>query len=204
MKDSDLQELTSNFPEIKTLIESEKTLKLNIQRIRRRLKTHRRKFKFYDFLAGINRSGDDMDVGLKMLLNSLDLKDVHNVSKKQQEDVRLRHHNSIFLFETHGTKNINPKNEKAGEIINYLNTNKIHNNDKDVFGIFLVNHHNNVELKHRNPEPFTKDQIKYSIAGNYGLLSSPELLKGYGMVRRKEITINDFLNKLKTFGEIRF
>ena len=77
--------------------------------------------------------------------------------------------------------------------------------DKKIYGIHIVNHHlKQPDFNKRNKKPFGSEMMKDAEAGEYGLLTTIELLNGFSMFISRKCDIDYLLNNLKKFGEINF
>lgn len=197
-------EVTSKFPEIDDLLTQSRTLKNQLNKVARRLRTKRTE---YDFLQKLvwEFSYDNVLVdSLYSLFSNIGF-NTKKLAGDNEEDLQIQLNDELILIEAKGDKSENTSYKGLDQIARYVVRRREENKDAEIYGIYIVNHHlKQSDYKKRNPKAFGSDMLKDAGASKIGLLTTIDLLSGYVKLKRDEISIDDFGNNLKSFGQITF
>ncbi len=203
MNEKEYHNLTKDFPDISELLDERKSLKNDLNKINRKLKTLSDK---YEFLRGIIHpkiSNDELEQYIKMYFKDIGFEKVRKVGKQlKKDDIRIFLPDKIIIIEVTGTKKKHPTDNKTRQITKHLEVRR--HKKENAFGVFIINHDNNKSYKEKDYVPFTLDQIGYADAGKYSLVTTMELVKGFIKVKMNELTLDEFENKLCSFGLVEF
>lgn len=166
----ELRKITADFDDIKLLIEERQKYKQIESRIRRKLKTTENKYAFLRVLTSKQSGGNKLVDAVKEYFKVLGFTDVHNVDKLGGEDLRLYVGNRLLIFEITADENGVPKDNKVHQISKHIPLRKSQNPNKEVLGVFLVNHDYNQPIEKRQTKPFRKDLIEIAKSHNYSLV----------------------------------
>ncbi len=205
MDNKELLDISKNFPEINTLIVKVNSIKKELNKTTRQLNTLKKKYSFLKTLVDIGTNDDKLEESLKQYFKELGYKDVRKVGKKyQKEDLLIWKDNKLIIFEIKGIVRPTPKENYCGQIAKYLNLRRNEHKDKEVFGLFVVNHDNGKHFSIRNKTPFDKDKIKYANAGKYGLTTTLDLFIAFCQIKAGKLKINEFEKRICSWGLIKF
>jgi hypothetical protein len=203
MNKKDYLDFTKDFPEISDLVEKRKVLKINQNKISRKLKTLFHEYIFLPIMISKGVKDDKLEEYVKIYFKKIDFKNVQKVGKQlKKEDLRIIQKDKIIIAEITGTNKRTSKDSKTSQILKHLNVRR--NDGENAFGIFIVNHDNEKPILERNNKPFTDDQIKYAEAGRYGLITTLELINAFKMHKLDQLSLTEFESKLCSFGHINF
>ena len=196
--------MTSDFQEIKGLIESKKILKNKMSHITRRLKTLELKYDFLEVVVGVKVNGEKLERAITTLFREIGFENVKKIGNKRKEDIRIYFEESdtLLLIEVTGTKNTHANDDKTRQITKHISDNK--NNFKNVVGLFIMNNDFEKDVAKRVQNPFSSDQIRYAENDNYSLITSYNFIYGFCQVKNGKISLKDFENELLKTGEIKF
>lgn len=197
--------LTKIFPDVAEAIERVNSAKKDLNRTTRKVRTLKTKYQFLQDLVDIKTHDDLLDNALKKFFKELGYKDVRKVGKRyKREDVQIWTDNKLIVIEAKGITRSTPKDHECEQIAKYMRLRKMKIADRQVFGLFVVNHDNQKHHAKRNPTPFDQQKVEYAEAGEYGLTTTIELLKAFCQIKTERLTIEEFENKICTKGLIRF
>lgn len=203
MKETDYHQITKEFSEFEVLLNKQKTLKKEINKTNRKLKTLSQKYSFLSNIVDVNMGDDILEQYLKKYFKEIGFKDVRKIGKKGgKEDLQIHFENELIIMEVTGIKGTHTTDRKTRQITKHLEEKRISN--ENVYGLFIVNHDKETYFKNRNENPFSKEQIKYAVIAKYSLVTTIELVKGFIKVKMGELTINEFKEKLCYFGMVQF
>ena len=203
MTETQLKNFTKNFPEVKSLIAKQKSLKREINKTNKRLNTHFKKFDFLSKIIEIGVNDDELEENLKIYFKNIGFKHVNKVGKHLgKEDLRIIQPDKTIIVEATGIKKLNPTDDKTRQITKHLAVRK--SNGENVFGLFVLHSENLKPIVERQKKPFTKDQIEYANADKYGLVTTIDLLFAFKLIKTNELTFKEFENKICSYGHITF
>lgn len=203
MTKKQLENFTKEFAEVKSLIVKQKTLKREINMTNRRLNTNLKKFGFLSKIIEIGINDDELEENLKIYFKDIGFKQVNKVGKHLgKEDLRIIQPDKIIIVEVTGIKKLNPTDDKTRQITKHLAVRK--SNRENVFGLFVLHSENLKPIEERQKNPFTKEQIEYANAGEYGLVTTTELLYAFKLIKTNQLTFKEFENKICSYGHITF
>ena len=203
MEEKDYYKLTENIPEIKVLLNQEKELKKELNRVNRRLKTYSNKYKFLKIIISENVANDLLEEYVKLFFKEIGFEKVHKVGKQlRKEDLRIIKTDKIIIAEVTGSNKRTVRDSKTMQITKHLSVRK--SKKENAYALFIINHSNNVNYKKRNEHPFTENQIQYAETGKYSLVTTTELVKGFMKVKLGKMNLLEFEEKLCEFGLVKF
>ncbi|SFZ95205.1 hypothetical protein SAMN05428642_1151 [Flaviramulus basaltis] len=203
MDNSDYCKLTKDIPEISDLLNKRNQLKTDLNKVSRKLKTISKKYEFLKKVVELNSNDDVLEENVKLLFKEIGIKKTHKVGKaKRKEDLRIILEDKILLIEVTGTKNVNSKDDKTRQMTKHVDVEK--SKGFNVQGMFIVNHENNKYFKDKTKTPFTKDQIKYSKAGKYTLMTTQSLVNAFMLVKTDQLSLSDFEKRICEYGVVEF
>jgi hypothetical protein len=198
-----IKEHTKCFPEVDNLLKQRKKLKNKLNKISRKLKSLENKYKFLQTIIGIDVSDDILENSLKLYFKEVGFQKVEKVGKQfRKEDLRIIQSDRTLLIETTGIDKANPKDNKTRQITKHIGIRK--KNGENVFGLFVLHYEKQKNVNNRIKNPFTKDQIKYANADNYGLVTTIELFKAFKLLKNKTLSFEEFNKKIHSSGYITF
>ena len=180
MTTADLKLITSDFDDIKPLIERQNDLLKQSNQVRRRLRTQLIKYDFLKQLVGVGATDTTLDKALKAYFNSLGFDKVECVGKKfKEEDVRLWTDQRLLIFETTGSKNPVPTDDKIFQIFKHVPIRKGQNPSLNVFGVFVFNHDNLKPFRQRTKNAFDKRTENFALAHGFTVTTTTDLFNAY-------------------------
>ena len=204
MTTSQLKKITSNFREIKPLINAQNDLVKQSNRIRRRLKTKLQNYKFLQNLVGVNASGSQLVNSVISLFKNLGFEKIENVDQKyRDEDIRLWHDDMLFIIEITGVDTPQPTDNKAHQISKHIPIRQMQYPDYKVVGLFIVNHNNKKEYSKREKKPFSERLINIAEYHKYTLITTVDLLKAFVRINNNHLKVLDFIQALCKTGEFK-
>lgn len=76
--------------------------------------------------------------------------------------------------------------------------------DLTVRGIFVLNHDNQKPIEQRNKSPFDEHRKRDAKLNGYSVTSTVELLKAFILIKKKELTLEEFDKVVHTHGTVKF
>jgi hypothetical protein len=202
-----LRQITKDFKDVRQLVDKHNELKKQIRTIDRKLKTIETKYSFLTDIISVDGNDRIIEVAAKKLLKNAGFTDVRRLEnvRPKREDLQIWCSDCIILAECKGTKHSVPKDNEIGQVKKYVDyrKNKIIS-QLPVFGITIINHDNSKSFNHRNKNPIDKYKHEYAVSGQYGIITSIELVNGFLKLKNNIISFDDFKNKIKQFGLITF
>jgi hypothetical protein len=204
MNKKNLLEITSNFPDVKEHLYKENSLKKELKKEQRRLKTLITKYLFLIDLVGIGSNDDKLDNAIKKFFKEIGFKDVRKISKKfGAEDLQLWFDDKLLLIEATGFKSQNAEENKGMQVKKWIPIRQDENPDKSVFGLLIVNHNNKIKYDKRKI-PFNARYIKIAESNKIGIITTTELLKSFSLLKNNILSLNQFKDKICLHGMIEF
>jgi hypothetical protein len=204
MTTSELKNITSNFSDIKPLIQKQNDLQNHTNKVRRRLKTQLNKYCFLKDLVDIDSNGDKLVDSIVLYFKELGFKNVENVDKKyKDEDIRLWVGDLLIIFEVTGIDTPNPKDDKAHRISKHIPVLQEKYPDLHIFGVFIVNHDNKKHFSKRDKKPFREKLTDIAKAHKYTLTTTVDLLNAFLNIKKGELTETELIKELCSGGELK-
>ena len=201
MTDNELNKITCKFSDVKPLIDQINLVLIELNRLRKRLKTKRSKYKFINDLIDINSAGNTLVNACVDLFKELGIGTVENIDKKYyEEDIRIWHGDKLIIVEVTGIDTPNPKFTKAHQISLHIRLRQEQYKEKEIFGLFIVNHDNKKYYKQRNNKPFNNKIIDIAKSHKYTLMTTTDLLNAYKMIKMEKLKPEEFIEKLCLLG----
>lgn len=201
MTEIELKSISSAFKDISPLIQEREELLKLLNRNRRKLRTKHNKYNFLRQVVDENSCGNELVNAIVLLLKDLGIGKVENVDKKYlDEDIRLWVDNLLLIFEVTGIPTENPKDDKVHQISKHIPIRKTQNPNKNVFGVFVVNHDNKKHYLKRTKHVFSQRLVNIAESHQYVLITTVDLLKAYCLIKDNEMTTDEFIKKLCTPG----
>jgi len=197
MKDNELKVLTSDFNDIKVLLEKRDQIKRDDNKVRRRLRTQFNKYEFLKDIVDIGCKDDRLVNALVKYFKAVGFVKVENVDKKsKKEDIRLWTDDSLIIFEATGVEKRNPNHGKAHSITRYVPIRQQENPNLKVYGCFIINHDNKKHYTNRNLKPFDTDIKEIAIAHKYSLLTTIDLLNWFLELKKGTMSKDEILKRI--------
>lgn len=202
----DFFKLTADFPDIADLLRQSERLNKEAKQIRRRLNTKAKHYSFLNTTVGHNSFDKPLERAVQKLLKEVGYTDVRWIGHNNQfEDLQIWRDSRITVIEVKGLSTLHPKENDCSQVGKYILRRQAKHKDKQIFGIFIVNHNNSVaDFTKRNAAPFDKTKINDAELAKRGLLTTTELLHGFIKLKTGLITFNDFDTALHGVGLIKF
>lgn len=202
-----LHQVTKGFNEVKQLLIERNAVKKQLRTIDRKLKTIETKYSFLNDITSIDGKDTVIVIAAKRLFKSAGFTDVRHLQnlRPKREDLQIWCNDCIIIAECKGSKHSVPSDNEVGQVLKYINFRK--NNLKSklpVFGLTIINHDNSKTIDKRNKKPIDKNKDEYAKAGQYGIVTTIELVKGFVLLKNNDITFEQFKNTIKQFGLITF
>lgn len=202
-----LRQITKDFEEVQTLTAEHRILKKQIRTVDRKLKTIEAKYSFLNDITSIDGKDIVIEIAAKQLLKSAGFTQVRHLryARPKCEDLQIWCDDCIIIVECKGSKYSVPSDNEIGQVLKYINFRK--NNLKSelpVFGCTIINHDNSKPIDKRNKTPIDKNKNEYAKAGQYGIITTIELVKGFVMLKNNDMTFENFKNTIKQYGLIQF
>lgn len=203
-KGIDIKKITADFEEIKTLINLRQKYLIQINKLRRQLKSQFRKYAFLEDLVGINSNGSTLVNSLIKYFHELGFKHIENVDKKyKDEDIRLWHDDRLLIFEVTGIDTANPKDDKVHQISKHIPVRQEQNPNLKVFGVFVINHDNSKPFDKREKKIFREGLIDIAKAHKYTLVTTVDLLNAFISIKKGDLLPIDLIDALCITGKYR-
>jgi hypothetical protein len=201
MNDNELNKITSKFNDVKSLIEEQHIVLKKLNKLRKRLKTKKTHYEFIKTIIDIDSAGDDLVNACVILFKDLGFDEVENVDRKySEEDIRLFHKDRLIIMEVTGDANANPKQAKVHQISQHIPIRQKQHQDKELFGLFIINHDNKKHYKKRSKNPFNEKLIEIAKSHNYTLMTTADLLNAYKMIKMEKLKPEELIEKLCSTG----
>ncbi len=205
MDDKEFLKITKSFPDVSDEVERVNSIKKELRLATRRVRTLKNKYGFLQELVDIKTHDDRLDSSLKSFFNDLGYTDVRKVGKKfKREDLQVWTGSKLLVIEAKGITRPTPKDHECEQVAKYMRLRRLKIKDKDIFGLFVVNHDNQKYFTKRNPTPFDKQKVEYAEAGEYGLTTTVDLLTAFFLIKTGKLTFEEFENKICSTGLIKF
>ena len=202
MEQGFLLNITSSFDDVSSLLLEIKKAKANQNKLRRRLKTKVLKYSFLKDIIDINCSATKLTKAVKQYLKEIGLQKVILKEKSGEEDLQIWVDNRLILVEVTGTKGNAHKDSKTTQIAKHIPVKQEQYPDVKVSGLFISNHDFVKPVTDRNRTPFTLEQINFARTSSYTLTTTRDLLLLYIEYRRGNITTQEIINRICTFGQL--
>lgn len=203
MGENEYFELTKSIPEVSDLLEQRNELKIQLNRVSRKLTSLSKKYEFLKVIVSPKVSDDLLEENVKHLFKEIGIERTHKVGKsKRKEDLRIILSDKIILSEVTGTINQISTVSKTRQMTPHVDVEK--SKGENAHGLFIVNHENDKHFKEKIKTPFTKDQIKYAKAGKYTLMTTQSLVNGFIMVKTDQLSLSDFEKRICEYGVVEF
>ncbi len=204
MTSKELKILTSDFNDIKVLLEKRDNIKRDNNKIRRRLRTQFNKYSFLKDMVDIDCASDRLVNAIVKYFKTLGFDKVENVDKKyKEEDIRLWTDSRFIIMEITGIDTANPKDDKAHRISKYIPMRQSENPQLKVSGVFIVNHDNKKHFSKREKKPFRKTLNDIGISHKYSLTTTVDLLNAFMNIKMGFMTKEDLIEKICSSGELK-
>lgn len=205
MTNTELQKITVDFDDVKSVINKRKVYKKEEQKLRRKLWTLKDKYSFLKTTVDIGSNGTTLVNSIKKLFKEMGFKRVENVDKNyMEEDLRLwTTDKRLLIFEITGIDKETVKDDKAFQIMKHVPKRQQENPDLKVHGIFIVNHDNKKSFDKRHKKPFRKPLIDIAISHSYTLTTTIELLNAFVFFKKNKLTSNQIIDKLCESGQLK-
>ena len=198
---NELKHITAEFEDIKPLIDKRDDLLKQTNRVRRQLKTKLSQYEFLKQLVDIGASDTTLDKALKAYFNSLGFSRVDCVGKRfKEEDVRLWTENKLIIFETTGSKNIAPTDDKVFQIFKHVPVRQSQNPNLKVFGVFVFNHDNLKPFDRRTRNPFDKRAETFALAHGFTVTTTIDLFNAYLDIQKSLLKPEELIEHLCSPG----
>jgi hypothetical protein len=203
MTEKEYFEFTKSIPKVSGLLRKRNDLKVQLNKVSRKLTTLSKKYCFLRVIVYPNVKDDLLEENVKLLFKEIGIEKVHKVGKsKRKEDLRIILSDRIILVEVTGTVNQNSSDDKTRQVTKHIDVEKSKGNN--VYGLFIVNHENKKTFKEKTKTPFTKDQIKYAKAGKYTLMTTQSLVNAFMLVKTDQLSLSDFNKRICEYGVVEF
>lgn len=202
-----LRLLTKGFNEVQQLIADHNALKKQIRAVDRKLTTIESKYGFLNDITSIDGKDIVIEIAAKQLFKSAGFRQVRHLqnARPKREDLQIWCDDCIILAECKGSKYSVPSDNEIGQVLKYINFRKnTLKSELPVFGLTIINHDNSKPIDKRNKKPIDKNKDEYAKAGQYGIITTIELAKGFVMLKNNNITFEQFKNTIKQHGLITF
>lgn len=197
MTANELKILTSDFNDIKVMLEKREEIKRDDNKIRRRLRTQFNKYEFLKNIVDIECTGTRLVDALIEYFKAVGFERVENVDKDFfEEDIRLWTDDSLIIFEATGINKKSPTHGKAHSITRYVPIRQQENPNLKVYGSFIVNHDNKKHYKKRNPKPFDNNTKEIATAHKYSLLTTVDLLNWFLELKIGTMSKDEILKRI--------
>lgn len=201
MTTDELKHTTSGFNDVKSLIDRHNDLLKQVNQIRRRLRTQLNKYEFLKQLVGVGATDTTLDKALRVYFNSLGFDKVECVGKKfKQEDVRLWTDQRLLIFETTGSKNPVPTDDKVFQIFKHVPIRKQQNLNLEVFGVFVFNNDNLKPFAQRTKNAFDKRTENFALAHGFTVTTTTDLFNAYVNIKKNLLNPEELIDKLCSPG----
>lgn len=199
--------LTHGFNDLQQLIDNHNAIKKKLRANGRRLKTLEIKYSFLNDITSVGGHDTLIETATKRLFKEAGFVDVRHLqnAKPKREDLQIWCKDSLILVECKGTYRQIPDDKELGQVKKYIDhrTNII-KSKLPVFGLTVINHDNRKQASKRNKRPIDKCKEDYAKAGQYGILTTIELVKGFVLLKNSKITFQQFKDTIKQCGLITF
>lgn len=202
-----LRLLTKSFNEVQQLIAEHNALKKQIRAVDRKLKTIETKYSFLNDITSIDGKDTVIEIAAKQLFKSAGFTQVRHLqnARPKHEDLQIWCDDCLILIECKGTNRSVPDDKVLGQVKKYIDHRaNIIKSKLPVFGLTVINHDNSKSIDNRNMKPIDKNKNEYAKAGQYGIITTIELVKGFVLLKNNDITFEQFKNKIKQYGLITF
>jgi hypothetical protein len=202
-----LRQWTCEFDEIRELIAEHKSFKKKLRSIDRKLKSVETKYGFLNDITSIEGGSTVIEIAAKHLFKSAGFTDVRHLKKirPQREDLQIWCDDCIIIVECKGLQSPTPPNDEVGAVKKYVDFRKKNlQSTLPVFGLTVINHDNSKLINDRHKFPIDELKKGYAIAGEYGVVTTIELVNGFILLKNKDITFEEFKSTIKQIGLIKF
>ena len=203
MNNSELKIITSNFNDIKPLIDERNNLLWQTNKVRRRLKTRLQKYSFLKDMIDIDSHGTKLVNSIVKYFKILGFEKIENVDKNKDEDIRLWVDNKLIIFEVTGISEQTTSDDKAHQISKHIQIRQEEYPGIRVSGVFIVNHDNKKHYSKRHKAPFRKGLNEIARTNNYTLTTTIDLLNAFIKIKNGELTKEELINKICSKGEMK-
>lgn len=206
MDEFNYEVVLSLITDIDNRVADYKKAKKDAVKIKRRIKSIKDKYNFLNKIIAKGCNDEILEFALKKLFLNAGYKRVERVSDKMKEDMRIWHEKQIIFIEATGTKNQTVTTghaTKLSEHIKYAHTDKkIHG--FCVRGLSIMNNDFNRPPQNRKPPVTSKETINFAETSDIGIISTPDLFKGFLMLKSNNITFEKFHQAITQNGIIKF
>lgn len=200
-----MKAITSGFEDVRKSIDDYKEAKRKELKARRKLKTLETKYSFLARLTEINGQGSKLEEEVRLYFKALGFKKVEKVGTKyKEEDLRIFINDKLILVEVTGNNKSQTDEDKGHAITKHISIKQSQYPDLQVLGLFVFNHDNTRPFNRRSSKPFSNKLINIALHNKYSLISTVELLKAFIKIKKNELTLDDFTNKLCNLGEVKY
>lgn len=198
--------VTRYFTEFKPLLAAHKTAKNKVRTAHKKLITFEKKYQFLIDMVKEGARDDFLADKIKLLLKSAGFTQVNHYINKlpKREDLQAYHDNDLFIIEVKGLSTGNPKRTDLIQVAPYYQTTKTRQPTKNVYGLSIISHQNNVPIKQRGYSFFDKEKDEDLKSYNVGVISVIGLLIYFKKLKTGKINFEEFKNTLKGTGYIKY
>ena len=203
MTASELKKITSDFSDIKPLIDERNKLLRQTNKVRRRLKTRLEKYDFLKDMIGIGSHSTKLVNSIVKYFKTLGFEKIENVDKSKDEDIRLWVDDKLIIFEVTGIPEPTTKDAKAHQISKHIQIRQEEYPGITVSGVFIVNHDNKKHYSIRHKSPFRKGLNEIARTNKYTLTTTIDLFNAFIKIKNGKLTKEELINKICSTGELK-
>ena len=196
--------LFSDFPEHKKLLSELVEAKKVANRKRRKVKNFEKSTQCFLDMFSHGRADKELEIDVKNAFELIGFKRVEHLGNNSEtEDILISDFDMPILIEVTGNEGASPQDKKVGQVDKFVKRFKRNPdlNDAPVIGIVVYNHQNIVSDPYKRKKmPFSERFKSDSINSDIGLLTTLDLFWAFKMIRKGEITFEDFNSYIRKPG----
>lgn len=197
------ENVIKDLEDVKALLNQHRKVKKDLLKVGRRIKTLQKRYSFLDRLISINGCGTSLEEDLRLYFKELSIKVEKVGVKYKEEDLRVWYREKLLLIEITGDAKLQPEHTKALQVIKHIPKTQEKYPDLLVVGVFVFNHDNTRPFTVRGKKPFDRTLIEIAKSHKCSLITTANMIEAFILIKKNELSVNDFMNKLCTGGEIK-
>ncbi len=203
--------VTAELKSLQSILKEHREKKKLVSRLKNKIDREAAKYSFLQSM--LEEKGDELVPYVKTFFKSIGYRKVkemdferNKTGNNRAEDIGIFYDDQLIVCEiTSGETNGNPPDTKCIKVAAYKSNAQSIYADKTIHGLLIINSWwKERDLSKRNKTPFSASQISTAQNMGYGLTTTKQLVNGYIKLKNKEITFDQFHDKLISKGLIVF
>lgn len=196
----------NEIPEFNEIISLLKQQKRDIAATKRRLKRLTKKFIFIERIFEVGSQDTYLEKQITELLKAIGYENVKHITyPKDMPDIEIMLSNRLTCIEVKSSKKPHEQENEILQVHKY----KVRRQDDlpnlKVAGILIFNNDNkNLNPKLRDKRPFDDKRERDAILNGYSLISTTELINGFILLKKKEVSFEEFDKIIHKTGIVKF